>query len=124
MYIMPCKLQHKVTKNTTTLLFHCRNHIKNTINYYIFISWQEKFNDNDFVRMADEDHRTDGDDSWEFSEILRIYECERLEVDLRISGNDRVANLMKGKILILEDITELDVERFEVGETSDDGTVR
>ena len=86
-------------------------------------SKQEKFNDNDFVRMADEDHRTDGDDSWEFSEILRIYECERLEVDLRISGNDRVANLMKGKILILEDITELDVERFEVGETSDDGTV-
>ena len=74
--------------------------------------------------MADEDHRTDGDDSWEFSEILRIYECERLEVDLRISGNDRVANLMKGKILILEDITELDIERFEVGETSDDGTVR
>ena len=90
---------------------------------YIFISKQEKFNDNDFVRMADEDHR-DGDDSWEFSEILRIYECERLEVDLRISGNDRVANLMKGKILILEDITELDIERFEVGETSDDGTVR
>ena len=86
-------------------------------------SKQEKFNDNDFVRMADEDHRTDGDDSWEFSEILRIYECERLEVDLRISGNDRVANLMKGKILILEDITELDIERFEVGETSDDGTV-
>ena len=89
---------------------------------YIFISKQEKFNDNDFVRMADEDHR-DGDDSWEYSEILRIYECERLEVDLRISGNDRVANLMKGKILILEDITELDIERFEVGETSDDGTV-
>ena len=72
--------------------------------------------------MADEDHRDD-DNSWEYSEILRIYECERLEVDLRISGNDRVANLMKGKILILEDITELDIERFEVGETSDDGTV-
>ena len=87
-------------------------------------SKQEKFNDYDFVTMADDNHRTDGDDSWEFSEILRIYECERLEVDLRISGNDRVANLMKGKILILEDITELDIERFEVGETSDDGTVR
>ena len=86
-------------------------------------SKQEKFNDYDFVTMADDNHRTDGDDSWEFSEILRIYECERLEVDLRISGNDRVANLMKGKILILEDITELDIERFEVGETSDDGTV-
>ena len=72
--------------------------------------------------MADDDHR-DGDNSWEYSEILRIYECESLEVDLRISGNDRVANLMKGIILILEDITELDIERFEVGETSDDGTV-
>ena len=30
---------------------------------------------------------------------------------------------MKGKILILEDIQELDIDRFNIGETSDDGTV-
>ena len=71
---------------------------------------------------ADKDHR-DGDESWDYSEILRIYNCERLEVDLTISGNQRIANLMKGKILIFEDIQELDIDRFDIGETNNDGTV-
>ena len=93
------------------------------INNHLFFSKQDRFEDNDFVRQADDDHRDGGDDSWEYSEILRIYNCERLEVDLTISGNDRIANLMKGKILILEDIQELDMDRFNIGETSDDGTV-
>ena len=71
---------------------------------------------------ADKDHR-DGDESWDYSEILRIHNCERLEVDLTISGNQRIANLMKGKILIFEDIQELDIDRFDIGETNNDGTV-
>ena len=71
---------------------------------------------------ADKDHR-DGDESWDYSEILRIYNCERLEVDLTISGNQRIANLMKGKILIFENIQELDIDRFDIGETNNDGTV-
>lgn len=84
-------------------------------------SLQETFKDN-FVDDIRDEFRDD-DDPWYEAEILRIYDCKRLEMDLRV-GRDTFADYMRDKILIVEDIEELDVFEFTVGEDNAIGTVR
>jgi len=79
----------------------------------------ETFKDN-FVDDLRDEFRDD-DDPWYEAEILRIYDCKRLEMDLRV-GRDTFADYMRDKILIVEDIEELDVFEFTVGEDNAIGT--
>ena len=59
---------------------------------------------------------------WWKADILRIYDCQRLEIDLR-KGRDNFADYFHDKVLIIENIQELDVFEFTVGEDSAIGTV-
>ena len=51
---------------------------------------------------------------WHKVEIMRIHDCEELEVDLSQSVDD-IGDKMTGKVLIIENIAKLDVKRFEAG---------
>ena len=62
---------------------------------------------------------------WYKSEIFRIYGCKTLRLKLR-SGRDSLADYFHEKLLIIEDIDNLELQEFEVGRlpsTSNYGTV-
>ena len=57
----------------------------------------------------------DGFEGWHKSEILQIANCSTLEVYLR-KEEDSIADLMDGKMLIIENVTELKLNEFLVGD--------
>ena len=65
-------------------------------------------------------------EGWQKSEILLIANCSTLEVYLRKEENS-IADLMDGKMLIIENVTELKLNEFLVGDDpgiDDRGSVR
>ena len=72
------------------------------------------------------DNFDDAVEGWQKSEILQIANCSTLEVYLR-KEEDSIADLMDGKMLIIENVTELKLNEFLVGDDpgiDDRGSVR
>ena len=56
----------------------------------------------------------DVNENWYKSEIFRIFNCTVLEVVLK-KGKDGIADQMDGKLLLIEQIAELELTEFLVG---------
>ena len=63
----------------------------------------------------DEDKNID----WSESEVLYVHDCDKLELNLQEDSTTKskyIQDLMYGALFILENVAELTIETFEVGE--------
>ena len=51
---------------------------------------------------------------WVQSQVLRIYNCSSLTLDLK-TGTNTISQLLSGKLLIVEDVAQLTLTGFTVG---------
>ena len=75
--------------------------------------------------IEDIEDEQDGSTDWYKSEILRIHGCKTLRLRLP-SGRNTLADYFDGKLLIIENIENLELQDFDVGKlptSSNYGTV-
>ena len=86
-----------------------------------FIIFQELFDDS-YIEDIEEDQ---GNTDWFQAEIFRIYDCKTLRLRLT-DGRDSLADYFRQKLLIVEQIDNLELQEFDVGKlptSSNYGTV-
>ena len=79
--------------------------------------------DDSYIEDIEDDQ--DGSTDWFRSEIFRIHGCKTLRLRLT-SGRNSLADYFDGKLLIVEDIKNLELQEFDVGKrpsSSNYGTV-
>ena len=74
---------------------------------------QEILDDRDITNFDKYFYKLGGID-WVKSQVLRIYNCTALTLDLE-TGKNTISQLLAGKMLIVEDIEHLIVTGFTVG---------
>ena len=79
----------------------------------VFRKFQEIFDDQD-VTNFDKYFYKAGVMDWVQSQVLRIYNCSTLNVDLK-TGKNTISQLLAQKMLIIEDVAQLILTSFTVG---------
>ena len=74
---------------------------------------QEIFDDQD-VTNFDKNFYKAGVMDWVQSQVLRIFNCRTLNLDLK-TGKNTISQLLARKVLIIEDINKLILTSFSVG---------
>ena len=76
-----------------------------------FIIFQELLDD-DYIEIIEEEQ--DNSIDWYRAEIFRIHDCKTLRLRLE-NSRDSLADYFDRKLLIVENIENLELQKFEVG---------
>jgi hypothetical protein len=77
------------------------------------VSFQDVFDDKEIANF-DKNFYKAGVMDWIQSQVLRIYNCSSLTLDLK-TGKNTISQLLTGKLLIVEDVSQLILTGFTVG---------